>query len=178
MLRVGAPILSILALFQKRAAFLNRLCYKRTQTFDRPITEGQRFAFGLSTPRESVGVIEVKMRHLPSKGLCGFTDTQRFFKPPIHYLSLPYDPLPQGTPLPEWMTYNRSRNVLEGRLPADIGEEEFFVFVKDRDGVIQEHFILKVKNATVNPQDAENPDVSSATCSKTQASYYAGINQW
>jgi len=150
LLRIGAPILSILALFQKRAAFLNRLCYNRYQKDPHTLEEGQRFSIPLSTPANVVGSIEVRTRHLPSTGCGRVTDCQRFFKPPINYLQLPFDALPEGTPLPGWMKYRKVKNAIEGILPERTGYHELVVIVKNNAGVVKEQFALKLeKNAVV-----------------------------
>jgi len=153
LLRIATPILSALALFQKRAALLNRLCYNRYQKDPHTLEVGQRFSITLSTPANVVSSIEVKTRHLPSTGCGRFTDCQRFFKPPINYLQLPFDALPEGTPLPDWMKYRKVKNAIEGILPARTGYHELVVIVKNNAGVVKEQFALKLEKGAVVRQD-------------------------
>lgn len=145
MLKIATPLLSAYGLFRKRSVALNRLCYKRRQKPPRTLEAGQPFSLPLSTPSDKIGSIRVKTRHVPPKGCAGLLDCQRFFRPPIHYLKLPYDPLAEGM-LPRWMEYKKVENTLEGILPFGT-YEELMVCVKDRSGVIQEHFVLKIEGA-------------------------------
>jgi len=153
LLRIGTPILSLFALFQKRAAFLNRLCYNRYQKDPHTLEIGQQFSIRLSTPADVVSSIEVKTRHLPATGCSRVTDCQRFFKPPINYLQLPFDALPEGTPLPDWMKYRKIKNTIEGVLPAQTGYRELVVIVKNNAGVVKEQFALKLEKGAVVRRD-------------------------
>lgn len=160
--KIITPILSILGIFQKRAAILNRVCYKRYQKSARTIQTGRPFSLQLDTPRDSVSNIEVRVRHLPKKGCARFLDCQRFFKPPIHYLQLPYDPLPDGLALPKWIEYKKNENSLQGTLPPDADYRELVVFVRNQDGIVQEQFVLKMEGAI---SDQKNDDEGSVSVS-------------
>lgn len=153
---IGGGLLSLFGILKYRSTILNRINYSRRETVARSISLGGRFSLELGTPVEKVAKIEAKTFHVPSSRL----DCQQFIrKRPFHffhYCQLPYDYLPEGT-LPSWMWYNKSKNSLDGIIPADMADnsERFrlFIFVKDSNDIVQEHFTINVRQEHLQEEE-------------------------